>query len=51
VGATATAAAVGRLVLYHLIPGHPGVTDEAWTGMVAPHWSGPLTVGRDLLEL
>jgi ribonuclease BN (tRNA processing enzyme) len=48
VGHVATTAGVETLVLYHLIPGHPGITDEAWTAKVAPHFSGRIVVARDL---
>jgi ribonuclease BN (tRNA processing enzyme) len=49
VGKTATAAGVKTLVLYHLIPGNPGITDESWVSQVSPHYSGRIIVGRDLL--
>ncbi|UUY01749.1 MBL fold metallo-hydrolase [Svornostia abyssi] len=50
-GATATRAGVRTLVLYHLIPGTPGVTDTAWRAKVAPSFAGRVLVARDLLEV
>jgi ribonuclease BN (tRNA processing enzyme) len=49
VGRVATKAEVGTLVLYHLIPGAPAVTDAAWQAKVAPHFDGRIVVARDLL--
>jgi ribonuclease BN (tRNA processing enzyme) len=37
-------AGVETLVLYHLIPGHPGITDEAWTAKVEAHFAGQIIV-------
>ena len=51
VGRAAAAAGVKSLVLSHLVPGDdPGVTDEMWMEGVRKHYSGPLTVARDLME-
>lgn len=49
VGRVATEAGVGTLVLYHLIPGNPGLTDDYWRGLIAPHYSGNVIVAKDLL--
>jgi ribonuclease BN (tRNA processing enzyme) len=49
VGRVATAAGVRTLVLYHLIPGNPGISDEAWRAKVEPWFSGRIVVARDLL--
>jgi ribonuclease BN (tRNA processing enzyme) len=49
VGRVATSAGVGTLVLYHLTPGNPILTDEAWTATVAPFYSGRVVVAKDLL--
>lgn len=48
----ATEAGVGALALHHLIPSDDpdfGVTD--WQCACAPHWQGPLHVGRDGLRI
>jgi ribonuclease BN (tRNA processing enzyme) len=44
-------AGVRTLMLYHLIPGSPAITDEAWAALVRPHFAGPIIVGRDLLTV
>ena len=49
VGQTATAAGVPKLVLYHLIPGNPAITDDQWRALVSPHYQGEIVVGHDLL--
>ena len=52
VGRVATAAGVKTLVLSHFVPGGlPIIPDEVWLEAVRPHFSGPIIVGRDLLEL
>lgn len=51
VGNTASAATVGRLVLYHLVPGTPLLADEHWRELVAPYYAGEVVVGRDLLVI
>jgi ribonuclease BN (tRNA processing enzyme) len=48
VGRAATKAGVETLVLYHLIPGNPGLTDDVWRGLVAPHFAGRILVAHDL---
>src|SRR5581483_5856359 len=40
VGRIATEAGVKTLVLSHLVPGGPGVTDEQWLAAVRPHFAG-----------
>jgi ribonuclease BN (tRNA processing enzyme) len=48
VGRVATRAGVRTLVLYHLIPGNPAISDEAWVAKVRPYFSGAIVVARDL---
>lgn len=48
VGRVATEAGVGTLVLYHLIPGNPGLTDDYWRSLVSPHYAGNIIVAEDL---
>lgn len=44
----AAEARVGALALNHLIPADdPDFAEADWRAAVAPHWSGPLHVGRD----
>jgi ribonuclease BN (tRNA processing enzyme) len=50
VGRTATAAGVPKLVLYHLVPGTPALSDERWRSLVSPYYAGEIVVGKDLLE-
>jgi len=48
----AAAAGVGRLALNHLIPvDDPRFTESDWVSRVASVWDGPVTVGRDRLEI
>ena len=49
VGQVATEAGVGTLVLNHLIPGNPALTDDYWRALVAPHYSGRIIVAKDLM--
>jgi ribonuclease BN (tRNA processing enzyme) len=49
VGRVATFAGVQTLVLYHLIPGALGITDDAWRAKVAPFYAGRILVAKDLL--
>ena len=47
-GRIAAQAGVGALALNHLIPNDdPDFTEGHWQAEVAPHWSGPLHIGRD----
>lgn len=51
-GRVAQAAGVKRLVLSHLVPADdPTITDEMWIRAARVHFTGPVTVGRDLLEI
>ena len=51
-GRIATAAGVGHLVLNHLVPSDDDrVTEADWRAAVGQTWNGPLTVGRDGLEI
>ncbi len=48
----AQAAGVGHLALHHLIPADdPAYGPDNWVAAVRPHWTGPLTIGRDGLEI
>jgi ribonuclease BN (tRNA processing enzyme) len=52
VGRIATAANVKKLVLSHFVPADDNtITEQMWREAVAKTYSGPLVVGRDLLEL
>ncbi len=52
VGRIATDAGVAALALNHLIPNDdPEFTDAHWYAEIAPHWSGPLHLGRDGLRI
>lgn len=51
-GRIATTAAVGRLVLNHLIPADdPEITQADWVAAVRRTWAGPLTIGHDGLTI
>ncbi len=51
-GRVASEAGVKKLVLNHFVPGgDAALTDEVWRDAVAPHFSGEIVVGRDLLEI
>lgn len=51
-GQVAAEAGVKLLVLSHLVPaGDPDVPDTEWIAVAARHFSGPIIVGRDLLEI
>jgi ribonuclease BN (tRNA processing enzyme) len=48
----AAAAGVGALALHHLIPSDdPDFGPADWQRAVAPHWAGPLHLGRDGLTI
>ena len=51
VGRIAEAANVKVLVMSHLVPGEPDVTDEQWSSEARKHFSGRIIVARDLMEL
>lgn len=50
-GRVAAAAGVRTLVLSHLVPASPDITDAMWTVGVRRHFSGEIIVGRDLMEI
>jgi len=51
-GRVAQAAGVKTLVLSHLVPADdPGVTDQMWIDAARIHFRGPVSVGKDLLEV
>jgi len=51
-GEVAAAAGVKMLVLSHLVPAEdPDVPDQEWRAAARRHYSGPIVVGRDLMEL
>jgi ribonuclease BN (tRNA processing enzyme) len=50
VGKTASRAGVRMVVLSHLIPGAPTEPDSGYVEGVKEFYSGPVVVGRDLLE-
>jgi ribonuclease BN (tRNA processing enzyme) len=52
VGKVAAAAGVKMLVLTHFVPADdPSLTDEIWLEGVRKHYSGPVLMGHDLLEV
>lgn len=51
VGMVAARAGVKKLVLSHLVPAFPTITDEMWLAGVRKHFSGEAIVGRDLMEV
>ena len=51
VGLLAQRAGVKRLVLSHLVPHHPGVTDEMWRSEASRHFSGEVIVAHDLMRI
>ncbi len=51
VGRVAAEAGVKTLVLSHLVPSDPPLSDEDWLAGARRHFSGRIVVGRDLLEL
>ena len=51
VGLVAARAGVKKLVLSHLVPGGPQVTDAMWLAAVRTNFSGEVVVGRDLMEV
>lgn len=51
-GAVAAEAGVKMLVLSHLVPaGDPDVPDSEWIAAARRQYSGPIVVGRDLMEI
>ncbi len=51
VGLVAARAGVKKLVLSHLVPAGPQVTDAMWIAAVRRNYAGPVIVGRDLMEV
>ncbi|MCP9629406.1 MBL fold metallo-hydrolase [Rhodopseudomonas palustris] len=51
-GKLAAAAKVKKLVMTHLVPGDiDTISDEMWMQDVRKHYTGPLVVARDLMEI
>jgi ribonuclease BN (tRNA processing enzyme) len=50
-GRLAAAAGVRTVVLTHLVPTFPDITDDMWAADVRKHFSGQVIVGRDLMEI
>jgi ribonuclease BN (tRNA processing enzyme) len=50
-GRIAQAAGVRTLVLSHLVPAFPTITDQMWIEGVRRHFTGEILVGRDMMEL
>lgn len=51
VGLVAAHAGVKKLVLSHLVPAFPTITDQMWLSGVRKNYAGEAVVGRDLLEV
>jgi ribonuclease BN (tRNA processing enzyme) len=51
VGLVAARAGVKKLVLSHLVPGGPQVTDAMWLAAVRTNFTGDVAIGRDLMEV
>lgn len=51
VGRVAAEAGVKKLVLTHLVPGDPAITDAMWLAGVRRHYQGEAVVGRDLMAV
>ena len=51
VGQVAAAAGVRTLVLSHLVPALPSITDAMWSAGVRRHFHGEFIVGRDGMEI
>lgn len=50
-GKIAAAAGVGTVVLTHLVPAFPDITDAMWAAGVKRHFGGRVIVGQDLMEI
>ncbi|THD36140.1 MAG: MBL fold metallo-hydrolase [Sphingomonas sp.] len=50
-GRVAARAGVKKLVLSHLVPGGPQVTDAMWLAAVRTTFAGEVVIGRDLMEV
>jgi ribonuclease BN (tRNA processing enzyme) len=51
VGLVAARAGVKKLVLSHLVPVFPSITDDMWLDGVRKHYHGEAIVGRDLQDV
>ncbi len=51
VGRVAVEAGVKKLVLSHLVPGYPSITDAMWLAGVRKFFQGEVVVGRDLMQV
>jgi ribonuclease BN (tRNA processing enzyme) len=52
VGKIAAMAKVKKLVMSHFVPGDdPTITDEMWAADARKHYSGPIVVAKDLMEI
>jgi ribonuclease BN (tRNA processing enzyme) len=51
VGMVAARAGVKKLVLSHLVPAFPSITDQMWVEGVRRHFQGEVVVGRDLQDV
>lgn len=52
VGKIANMAEVKKLVMTHFVPGDdPTITDEMWAADAKKHYSGPIVVAKDLMEI
>ena len=51
VGLVAARAGVKKLVLSHLVPADPAITDDMWLAGVRRNFAGEAVVGRDLMEV
>ena len=45
------AARAKTLVLSHLVPADPAITDQMWIDAASLHFKGRIVVGKDLLEI
>ncbi len=50
-GQIASAAGVRTVVLTHLVPAFPDITDDMWAAGVRRYFDGKVIVGRDLMEI
>lgn len=51
VGLVAARAGVKKLVLTHLVPGGPHVTEAMWLAAVRTNFAGEVVIGRDVMEV
>jgi ribonuclease BN (tRNA processing enzyme) len=50
-GLVAQRAGVRTVVLSHLVPAFPSISDEMWAEGVRKHFKGEVLIGRDLMEI